>query len=104
MAEKIWTLLTTVDSAEKAAELARQAIAGKRAACAQIEPGILSVFSWKGTMEETTECRILFKVSGKMRTSLEGWLKREHPYDVPEILAWEVQSANEDYTKWVENG
>ena len=39
----------------------------------------------------------------RTKAGLMDWIQTEHPYEVPEILAWAAESGNPAYTNWVEN-
>ena len=103
MAREIWIVATTVGSKHEALRLAQGAVERSLAACAQIEPSICSVYVWQGKLKETEEVRILFKVGLGTKNALMDWIRTEHPYEVPEILAWAAESGNPAYTNWVEN-
>ncbi|MEX0331637.1 MAG: divalent-cation tolerance protein CutA [Puniceicoccaceae bacterium] len=100
MADCLWILSTTVASEEEAKTLARSAVESRRAACAQIDPSIQSLYIWQNALEESEEWRILLKTTPEGKEALVDWIKARHPYEVPEILLWSAESANSDYTKW----
>jgi periplasmic divalent cation tolerance protein len=102
MGSEIWLVMTTTGNRDEARVLARQAIEGGFAACAQI--GVISsIFVWKEALEESEESSILFKVSPGKKDALMNWIREAHSYEVPEILAWTAESGNQDYTDWVGN-
>ena len=103
MANTVWIITTTIGNSADARALARKAVEQKMAACAQIEPSISSFFVWKDNLEGAEETRISFKVSSEKKNALIHWLKGQHPYEVPEILAWEAESGHPDYYRWVQN-
>ncbi|MEX0325221.1 MAG: divalent-cation tolerance protein CutA [Puniceicoccaceae bacterium] len=100
MTDYLWILSTTVASAGEAKNLAQGAIEARRAACAQIDPEIQSLYIWEGALEANAEWRILFKTTEEGKDALVDWIKARHPYEVPEILLWRAESANPAYTKW----
>jgi periplasmic divalent cation tolerance protein len=104
MDTQIWCLLTTVDSANLARQMAREAVEAKLAACVQIEDGITSVYRWKDATESATESRLLFKLDSAKMEPLRAWLRERHPYDVPEILAWPAPEVDPAYAEWVREG
>lgn len=104
MHTQIWCLLTTVDSASLARQMAHEAVEAKLAACVQIEDGITSVYKWKGAAEAAKESRLLFKLDSSRMDRLRAWLQERHPYDVPEILAWPVPEVNAAYAEWIREG
>ncbi|MET9961673.1 divalent-cation tolerance protein CutA [Streptomyces sp. NPDC006326] len=95
------TVLTTVDSAEQAAALARTAVQARLAACAQVTGPVTSVYHWKGALETSQEWQVSFKTTASAYPALEARLTAEHPYDTPEIIATAVVRGSADYLAWV---
>ncbi len=100
MAETL-TVLTTIDSAEKAEALARGAIEGRVAACAQIVGPVTSVYRWEGAVQTDPEWQVLFKTAAERYGALEAYIRDAHDYDVPEIIATRVVEGGADYLRWV---
>ncbi len=101
MIEYIWIVTTTVETPEQAKNLAKLAIESRLAACAQVDAGITSHYRWKDRFEQATEYRIQFKLPMEAKDGLVNWLRRQHPYDCPQILAWKAESCNPEYTDWI---
>jgi periplasmic divalent cation tolerance protein len=97
----ILTVLTTVDSEEKARELAAGAVRERVAACAQISAPVTSVYRWEGAVQTDREWQVLFKTSEARYDALESYLRTAHDYDVPEIIATPVVRGGTDYLGWV---
>ena len=102
MAGQILIITTTVEMHKDAEFLSKRAVEKGLAACAQVDSPVTSHYQWKGEMETATEYRIQFKTATRNRAMLVEWLMENHPYDCPQILAWEAASDNPEYTKWVE--
>ena len=69
------------------------------AACVQISKG-RSVYRWAGEIKSESEWLINLKTMKSKVNQLIDKIKLEHPYDVPEILFWSVESTA-DYSQWV---
>ncbi|MFE4172598.1 divalent-cation tolerance protein CutA [Streptomyces sp. NPDC056909] len=95
------TVLTTIDSAARAEEIARGVIEARLAACAQISAPVASVYRWKGEVEIAEEWQILFKTTASRYDALEAHLKDVHDYDTPEIIATPVVRGSAEYLTWV---
>ncbi|MEV8534337.1 divalent-cation tolerance protein CutA [Streptomyces sp. NPDC051211] len=95
------TVLTTVDSADAAAALARDAVESRSAACAQVSGPVTSVYRWKGEIETAQEWQVLLKTTAGAYPALEARLRAGHPYDTPEIIATPVTHGSADYLAWV---
>ena len=71
------------------------------AACVNLIPGVVSIYRWRGRIEEAGEVMAVFKTSVDAHAAFEEELARLHPYDVPEIVAVEPSSVAAGYLAWV---
>jgi len=99
--KSISIVYTTVDSIEKSRKLARNALELKLAVCVNILPNNLSIYFWKGEIEESKECFLIFKTSKTKAAILKRWLAENHPYTTPAILDGQV-GINDDFFDFVE--
>ena len=74
---------------------------GRLAACVNIVPGIKSKYWWKGQLETDSESLLIIKTRDDLVTDLIAGIKEVHPYEVPEVIAFEVREGNIDYLEWV---
>lgn len=72
------------------------------AACVTILPGARSVFRWNGAVERQHEAVMLAKTVEDRANALRDALRAAHPYEVPCILAFDVDSTNSDadFLQW----
>ena len=73
----------------------------KLAACANVLPGVTSIYGWQGKLEESEETLVLFKTRREVYSALETRLRALHPYEVPEIVAVDVAAGLPAYLQWV---
>ncbi|MET8575096.1 divalent-cation tolerance protein CutA [Streptomyces sp. NPDC005012] len=97
------TVLTTTDSPEKAEALARGAVEGRVAACAQVSGPVTSVYRWKGAVETAAEWQVAFKTTAARYQALETHLREAHDYDTPEIVATPIVAGHAEYLRWIED-
>jgi periplasmic divalent cation tolerance protein len=90
---------TTCDSLDTARHLARRALEDRLAACANVTPGIVSLFRWQGAMEEEEEVSVTFKTTEARREALVALIAREHPYDLP-VITWEAVATTAEAGEW----
>ena len=95
------SVLTTTDSAGKAAELARGVVEARLAACAQIFAPVTSVYRWQGEIETAQEWQVVFKTTSARYDALEAHLLAAHDYDTPEIIATPVVRGSAGYLAWL---
>lgn len=96
-------VLTTFPDADAAAGAVRTLVGEKLAACGTILPGARSIYAWQGQIEDTAEAVILLKTTPKLYAKLEKRLAKLHPYEVPEIIAWEPGAVSAPYAAWLES-
>ena len=102
MAEKVLLALSTFPDVEAARGISHQLITEKFAACANILPGVESIYRWKEKIETGNETLVLFKLSEDRQLAFQERLRSLHPYEVPEIIFFSVASGFPDYLRWVE--
>ncbi len=101
MSERILLALSTFPDAEIARRISNQLVSERFAACANILPGIESVYRWKEKIESGNETLVLFKLSEDRQLAFQDKLRSLHPYDVPEIIFVPVASGLPEYLQWV---
>ena len=101
MAEKILLALSTFPDRETAQRISNQLIIEKFAACANILPGIESIYRWKDKIETGNETLVFFKLSEDRQSAFQEKLRSLHPYEVPEIIFVPVSTGLAEYLRWV---
>jgi periplasmic divalent cation tolerance protein len=101
MAEKILLALSTFPDAETARKISNQLVAEKLAACANILPGVESIYRWKEKIESENETLVFFKLSEDGQSAFQEKLRSLHPYEVPEIIFVPVSNGLSEYLGWV---
>jgi periplasmic divalent cation tolerance protein len=103
MAEETLVIFTTWPSAESARAAARTLIEERLAACANIVPGVESIYRWKDAIETSAEVLVIFKATMGSYPRFEARLKELHPYEVPEVVALRPTDGLPAYLRWVED-
>jgi periplasmic divalent cation tolerance protein len=96
-------VLTTVEKQEDGARLARLLIERNLAACAQVLAPMISIYRWRGEIEQSGETLLLIKTTRAVYRELEEAIKRNHPYETPEIIALPVEVGSNDYLNWLDS-
>jgi periplasmic divalent cation tolerance protein len=94
-------VLTSVAADFDARPLARELVGMRLAACVNIVPGVLSIFRWKGAIEEDGEQLLVIKTVDDNVEALRKELVARHPYEVPEFLVLPVTSTSDAYGAWL---
>jgi periplasmic divalent cation tolerance protein len=95
-------VLTNLPDSESAFNLARELVHLRLAACVNVLSPATSFYRWQGKEEEAREFPVLIKSTRERYAELELAIRDRHPYDVPEIVAFPVESGLPEYLGWVE--
>jgi periplasmic divalent cation tolerance protein len=101
MAGEILLALSTFPDAETARRISNQLVAAKFAACANVLPGVESIYRWKGKIETANETLVFFKLNGDRQAAFQEKLRSLHPYEIPEIVFISVANGLTEYVRWV---
>ena len=94
-------VLTTVPSAEAGERIARALVDARLAACVNVLPPMVSVYRWKGEVQQETEHQLVIKTERARLAALEEHIAQLHPYDLPELLVLDVEDGDPAYLSWV---
>ena len=92
---------TTAPSAEDGRRLARTLVENGLVACGTVIPGGVSVYRWRGVVEEQDEVLVVLKTTAERWQDLVAALPALHPYEVPELIALPVVRGHGPYLRWV---
>lgn len=93
--------MTTVSREEEGVSLAKGLVEGGLAACVQVLPQMRSIYRWKGEVQDDSEHLLLIKTVAERFAAVEEYLKANHSYDEPEIVAVPTSYVSDGYLKWV---
>jgi periplasmic divalent cation tolerance protein len=94
-------VVTTTDSEEAAAALARGIVETRAGACVQVVP-IRSFYRWENAVHDDPEWQLQIKTSASRVDALAEHIKAHHNYDVPEIIVTPIVGGNDAYLSWVD--
>ncbi len=101
MAEEALVIFTTWPDVEKARDAARTLVEESLAACANIVPGVESIYRWEGKLEASAEVLMVLKTTRARYAALQARITELHSYEVPEIVALRIEDGLPKYLKWV---
>ena len=96
-------ILCTCPDKNTAKKLAHLLITKKLAACVNILPGLLSIYSWEEQIESVQEHLLLIKTTKDNYQAIETLLFKNHPYEVPEIIAVPIERGLPEYLEWIDS-
>ncbi len=95
--------LVTIDDLAKAGEIARRLVEARLVACVNIIPEIRSIYLWKGEVHDETERLLIMKTREDLFDKLMTVIKGLHPYEVPEIVAFNIDNGLPEYLRWIDD-
>lgn len=88
---------------EEAKRIAKEIVDNLLGACVTVSASGTSYYKWEGKTVEESEFTIMVKTHSLKLNRLIDWLKENHSYDVPEIIAFEIAGGDPEYLKWIKN-
>jgi periplasmic divalent cation tolerance protein len=70
-------------------------------ACANILPGMRSLYVWRGERGESSEAGAIFKTNAQQLPALTARLAELHPYEEPAILGWRCDAGAPATIEWL---
>ncbi|TFH43738.1 MAG: divalent-cation tolerance protein CutA [Chrysiogenales bacterium] len=94
-------ILCTVPSNETGTTISDSLVGDGFAACVNMIPGLISTYRWKGEICRDGELLLVIKSRKELFSEICARIVSLHPYEVPEILSFEISSGSEQYLNWI---
>ncbi len=94
-------IYTTFPSREAAEEAARALLEARLIACANILPGMVSLYRWEGALERAEEVVMLLKTTAARAEAAVEAVAKAHPYEVPAILLLPIEGGAASFLAWI---
>jgi len=94
----IWCPFPSEDEARQASHVL---VTEQLIACANIIPGMTSIFSWEGKIAEEREAGLLCKTSAALMRPAIARLADLHRYDTPAIVGWMADATSPKTMVWL---
>jgi periplasmic divalent cation tolerance protein len=98
---QLLVVVTSLPSLGAAQSLARSLVEERIAACVQLNSGVQSIYRWEGKICEESEILLSAKTTVNQWPIISSFIQKNHPYDLPEILAFTPEQYSEQYGEWV---
>lgn len=94
------SIYITFPDLESARRTAHGLIERRFAACANLHP-VRSFYRWEGGIEESEEIAVLLKARAEDFPLIEECVRGSHPYLVPCIVMYGIESGFPPYLEWI---
>lgn len=94
-------VVTTVPEQQIARDLAKAVLAENLAACINIISNVTSIYRWQQDLCETDEYLLLIKTQQNCYSRLEAFIRTQHCYELPEIIALPITQGLPAYLGWI---
>jgi periplasmic divalent cation tolerance protein len=84
-----------------ALRIARALVEERLAACANLVPGVRSIYRFRGVVEDEREVLLVIKTCADRIEALAERLRALHPYEVPELVVVPTAGGLAPYLDWV---
>ncbi|MEJ2124401.1 MAG: divalent-cation tolerance protein CutA [Alphaproteobacteria bacterium] len=94
-------IYTTFPLQSQAQNIGRNLVEAGLAACVNIFPGMTSVYSWQGKVEQADETVMIIKTARSRTDEILAYIERYHPDDVPAQLVLPVIDGGKNFLDWI---
>ncbi|MCM8772249.1 MAG: divalent-cation tolerance protein CutA [Candidatus Omnitrophica bacterium] len=98
---KFVQIFTTVPNKQTGEKILKILLEEKLVSCCQIIGPIESHYWWKGRIEKGKEYLILIKCRKSNFKKVEEKIRKNHPYQIPEIISFEISQISKDYKNYL---
>lgn len=97
---KYCVVLSTAANQTEADKIAEVLLKNHIAACVQFVP-ISSCYWWNGNIEHANEIQMFIKTTDELYNRVQEEIRKNHSYDVPEIVKIPIDSGLPEYLGWI---
>jgi periplasmic divalent cation tolerance protein len=95
-------LYVTAASKDEALRIGRSLVTERLVACANVLPGMRSIYRWQGALEEADETILVAKTRKDLAETVIARVKTLHSYDVPCAVVYDMAGGLPAYLDWID--
>jgi len=96
-------IFITAGSKEEADKISRGLVESKLAFCVSTLPKVQSTYYWEDKIHVDEEFLLIVKTRQDQYEALETWVKNNHSYEVPEIIALPIEQGLPAYLNGIDD-
>jgi len=85
----------------KAEPIARALVENRLCACVNVIAAVKSFYYWQDELKNEPESLLIVKTTQQRIDDLIKFVRKNHPYKIPEIITLRVAEGLPDYVNWV---
>lgn len=101
MESNIIFIYTTYPDSPSAKTIVQHLLDFNLIACANLYPGVQSLYRWKNKTEETQEVVLILKTQKQLYSACQTEILKTHPYTTPCVLELPISKGAPDYCQWI---
>lgn len=101
--DDICEVIITAPDVDWLARFSKALVKERLAACGHNIAPIRSIYRWQGEIYDVTEARVAMHTRTSLVEEIVERTNREHPYEVPCVIATTVIAGNPAYLQWVKD-
>jgi len=99
----MFSIVYVTAPASVAESIASSLVEKRLAACVNIIPQVTSIYTWEGKPEKSSESLMMIKSSTSLVDGIVDAVRKQHPYEVPEIISVPMGPGSAPYLEWIAN-
>lgn len=94
-------VIVTAPDADWLAGFTRRLVQSRLVACGHTITAIRSIYRWEGQVHDEPEARVALHTRTALVAAIVDTVNRDHPYEVPCVIALPIVGANPAYARWI---
>lgn len=94
-------IFCTTNNKENAELIGHSLVQEKLAACTNIIPKMISIYSWNNQIVKDEELLLVIKTKKELFDDVKNKILSLHSYDVPEIISIDIKEGSKPYLDWI---
>lgn len=99
--DKAVLVYSTFPSLEAAEAEGAALVESGLAACVNILPGMISIYTWQGKRHRDAEVVMIVKTRPELAERVIAETRARHPYENPALLKLSVDGGSADFLDWI---
>lgn len=99
--DEVCEVIITGPDADWLAAFTRGLVDDRLCACGHHSTEIRSIYRWEGEVHDEGEARVALHTRRALVPEIVARAEREHPYEVPCVIALPIADGNPAYLRWI---